>query len=215
MVIKLNGYPITTQFHQVDALHLHPHQGIDLAMPMHTPIPSVGDGVVTSITNEGDRSFGKAVHVHMQDGNDAIYGHLSQFNVHQGQVIHQGDVIGFAGSTGHSTGPHLHLQVMSHGMPIDPSHYIQTASVVHSVPWWDMQGHMHEYIMNGLHQFGHDLLIGLFHSLDVVLPTLACIGIIMWMVPYLPWSDKAPKIIGMSALTYMFYVLIRGAYYGE
>lgn len=217
MIVKLNGYPITTYFHEVDSIHHFPHQGIDLAMPMHAPIPSVGDGVVTSITNEGHESFGQAIHVHMQDGNDAVYGHLSGYNVHVGQTVHQGDIIGFAGSTGHSTGPHLHLQIMHHGTAIDPTSYIQAESIGHSVsqlPWWDVQGHIHEHIMNALHQFGHELLIGLFHSLDIILPTVACVGILLWMVPFLPGSTKAPKMIGTSALLYMFYVLIRGAYGG-
>jgi hypothetical protein len=206
LIVRLNGYPITTHFAQVDQVHRHPHQGIDIAMPMGTPISAVGDGVVTSLTDEGSRSFGKAVHVHMTDGNDAIYAHLSRFNVESGQTVHQGDVIGYVGSTGHSTGPHLHLQVMHRGAPVNPISYFH--STTQPIPWWDVPGH----IKQGFHLILHDMWVSFCNSLNVVLPTLCCIGVLWWMVPFAPKSDKAPKLIGTSALVYMFYVLIRGAY---
>jgi hypothetical protein len=212
MIVKINGYPITTQFHQIDSLHPIPHQGIDLAMPMGTPIHSVGDGVITSISDEGATSFGKSVHVHMTDGHDATYGHLSGFNVHTGQMVHGGDVVGYAGSTGFSTGSHLHLQMMSHGTPIDPISYVASVTQVASHPWYDVPDKIAEAIRHGLMTLAHHTVIGLFHSLDVVLPTLCCIGIIWWMIPFFPKADVAPKLVGTSALVYMFYVLIRGAY---
>lgn len=126
MIVKINNYPITAQFGSVDAVHMTPHQGIDVGLPMQTPIASVGDGVVQAICDEGTRSFGLSVKVHMTNGADVIYGHLSETKVKVGQVVHHGDLLALSGSSGHSTGPHLHLQVMNHGHAIDPTPYLHT-----------------------------------------------------------------------------------------
>lgn len=124
--MKINNYPITAQFQSFDAIHTTPHQGIDVGLPMQTPIASVGDGIVQAVTDEGTRSFGLSVKVHLANGSDVIYGHLSQAKVKVGQIVHQGDLLAFSGSSGQSTGPHLHLQVMDHGHAIDPTPYLHT-----------------------------------------------------------------------------------------
>jgi hypothetical protein len=211
MIVKINGHAITTQFHAIDALHLTPHKGIDVAMTTGEPVHSIGDGVVTATTDEGSQSFGKAVHVHMNDGHDAIYAHLSAFNVQPGQTVHQGDVIGFAGSTGHSTGPHLHLQVMNHGTAIDPVSYVAAATTT-SHPWWDVADNVKDAIKHAVAGLFHDMMVAVADALGVILPTLCCVGIVWWMVPFFPKSDWGPKLVGTCGLLYMFYVLIRGAY---
>jgi hypothetical protein len=220
VIIKLNGVPITTQFHQVDAVHHTPHQGIDLALPLNTPVPSVGDGVITSITDEGSKSFGKAVHEHLSDGTDVVYGHLNNFNVQAGQVVHKGDIVGYSGNTGYSTGAHLHLQTMHNGVAFDPTPYVQNISVqkvaehVHKHPWWDVAGNLEDDAREALAHLASSLGHALLDGLGVILPTLAMVGILWWMCPFLPKAEKAPKLTGTSLLVYMFYVMIKGAYIG-
>lgn len=121
MHLRINGYPVSTPFGAVDEVHATPHKGIDYAMPFGTPVEAVGDGTVTALTDEGSQSFGKAVHLHLDNGTDVIYGHLSEFQCHIGQHVHAGDIVGLAGSTGRSTGPHLHLQASIGGQAVDPS----------------------------------------------------------------------------------------------
>lgn len=216
----LDGYKITTQFGAIDTSHKIAHQGIDLAMPIGTPVKSVGDGIVTSITDEGSRSFGKAIYVHLNDGHDVIYGHLSDFKVIRGQQIHTGDVIALSGNTGLSTGAHLHLQISEHNKNIDPLSYLNANPLISTqkhIPWWDLKGHtieaadaLKEWIITQSHMFGlwvHDVCI---QFLDVAIPTVACIGIIWWMCPFFPRSDKAPKLTGTALIVYMFYTLAKG-----
>lgn len=215
MIVKLNGVPITTQFHQIDSIHHMPHQGIDLALPLNTPVPSVGDGVITSVTNEGNQSFGLAVHEHLNDGTDVIYGHLNNANVQLGQVMHQGDVVGLSGNTGHSTGAHLHLQTMHNGVAFDPTQYFQrisdTTEIVHQkYPWWNFYDNIREGIVDGVTSLGMHVWNGFIDGIGILLPSLACVGILWWICSFIPWSDKAPKLTGTSLLLYMFYVLIRG-----
>lgn len=226
MITKINGVPITTQFHAIDHIHLHTHQGIDLAIPLNTPIPSFSDGIVTSLTNEGNASFGKAVHLHMSNGNNVIYGHLNQFNVRVGEKIHQGDVIGLSGSTGHSTGPHLHIQVMHNGSAIDPTQMIQQIDFskgkmigdASHYPIWDLKDRtiesaqgLEHWILSELHHLlifiGHATVTGL----TIALPTLATVGILYWMIPLFPRARYGLRVTGIAMLAFMFLVIIKGA----
>lgn len=214
-VLKINGYPITAPFNSIDSVHLTPHKGIDLAMSAGDQVRSVGDGVVMLVQDEGAKSFGKYVKIHMYDGADAIYAHLSNFKVTAGEIVHKGDVIGLAGTSGDSTGPHLHLQLMQNGVAIDPSKY-----VFKEIPWYDLEGHMTrawDSFQWQLSAQATDIAQSFWHWLGdfigIALPTLAAVGILWWMVPFLPKSDTwAPKIVGSSLLLFMFYTLIRGSY---
>jgi hypothetical protein len=73
----------------------------------------------------GDKLSGKTVYIQWEDGRTSVYGHLSDFTVHNGQHVHTGDLIGHAGSTGFSTGNHLHFALKENGHFIDPSPYIE------------------------------------------------------------------------------------------
>lgn len=216
MITKINGIPITTQFNQIDKIHVHPHHGLDLALSMDSDVHAVGDGVVTAITNEGNTSFGKAVHMHLDDGNDVIYGHLDGFKVHVGDRVDRGDVIALSGSTGHSTGAHLHLQVMHNGIPINPTAYAYTA-VKAERPWYDISGRIEDDFVSWLHgtlfHIKEDLIHSLFDGLNVILPTAAMIGVLWWLCPFFPKSDKAPKLTGAAMIIYMFTMLVKGAYH--
>lgn len=94
------------------------HTGWDLAAPTGTPIVAADNGSVATITNGG--AYGKAVMVAHGDGLVTFYAHMNSINVSVGQVVNKGQTIGTVGSTGWSTGPHLHFEVHINGKPYDP-----------------------------------------------------------------------------------------------
>lgn len=104
-------WKVTTDFGAVDGCHKTPHQGIDLATPMDSPIRSVSGGMVDHISH-GD-GFGNAIWIREPDGYKIVYAHLDKVKAYAGKHIHRDEVIGLSGDTGHSTGPHLHIGVMS------------------------------------------------------------------------------------------------------
>ncbi len=94
------------------------HTGIDFAAPIGTPILAAGDGVVQDAKWWG--GYGRWVRIAHSKEWQTGYGHMSAIAVHPGQVVHQGDIIGYVGTTGRSTGPHLHFEVWKDNTPIDP-----------------------------------------------------------------------------------------------
>lgn len=94
------------------------HTGIDLAAPTGTPIFATASGVVTSVTTL--RAYGNVVIMYHGGGMSSMYAHLSRFNTSVGSAVAVGDVIGYMGSTGWSTGPHLHFEVHLDGTPYNP-----------------------------------------------------------------------------------------------
>lgn len=117
----LGGYRVTTPFRAIDKLHPSGHKGLDLAMPVGTEIHSVDGGKV--LFSGYDEKLGNYVKIHGNDNTDVIYGHLSECKVHTGDYVIEGQEIGLSGNTGHSTGPHLHLQTSQDGELIDPTQY--------------------------------------------------------------------------------------------
>ena len=99
------------------------HYGIDFTSPTGTEIYATGDGVVTNIKNSGRRGYGKHVRVDHGFGYETLYAHMSKFNVKKGDKVKRGDVIGYVGNTGTSTGPHLHYEVWKEGKKVDPKNY--------------------------------------------------------------------------------------------
>jgi murein DD-endopeptidase MepM/ murein hydrolase activator NlpD len=94
------------------------HTGIDLAAPTGTPIYATATGVVTAVTSL--RAYGNVVIMYHGGGMSSMYAHLSRFNTRVGAGVAVGDVIGYVGSTGWSTGPHLHFEVHIDGVPHNP-----------------------------------------------------------------------------------------------
>jgi peptidoglycan hydrolase-like protein with peptidoglycan-binding domain len=94
------------------------HTGVDFPAPMGTPVLAARSGVVT-ITRYLD-GYGNMVAIRHKLGVSTVYAHLSAFLVHEGQRVAVGQPIGRVGSTGESTGPHLHFEVRVRGAPIDP-----------------------------------------------------------------------------------------------
>ena len=99
---------------------VQPHTGVDYAAPKGTPVMSIGDGVVTSRKYEG--AGGNTVRIRHNSVYSTAYLHLSRYasGLKVGQRVRQGEVIGYVGSTGRSTGPHLDFRVWKNGSPINP-----------------------------------------------------------------------------------------------
>jgi murein DD-endopeptidase MepM/ murein hydrolase activator NlpD len=98
------------------------HRGVDFAAKTGTPIYSVAVGVISFVGRKG--GYGNAVEVDHGNGLVSRYGHLSKFKIEIGALVKKGDLIALAGSTGRSTGPHLHLEILQNGQQIDPSKYL-------------------------------------------------------------------------------------------
>lgn len=99
---------------------VQPHTGIDYAAPKGTPVMTIGDGVITSMKYEG--AGGNTIRIRHNSVYSTAYLHLSGYakGLKVGQRVRQGDVIGYVGSTGRSTGPHLDFRVWKNGTPINP-----------------------------------------------------------------------------------------------
>lgn len=108
----------------------HFHTGIDLAAPVGTPVRAANDGFVEAAGTQVDAlgipiGFGNYIKVAVGRSEEEIYGHLSAISVAPNQVVRAGQPIGAVGSTGSSTGPHLHFEVRIRGVPVDPSSAMQ------------------------------------------------------------------------------------------
>ncbi len=99
------------------------HAGIDLAAASGTAVVAARSGVVTRAGWWG--TYGYVVVIDHGDGAETRYAHLSSFAVAAGDAVRQGDVIGAVGSTGASTGPHLHFEIRFEGAAVDPLPYLQ------------------------------------------------------------------------------------------
>ena len=112
--------PYGTRFHPILKTY-RMHSGIDYAAPTGTPIMAPADGVVSFAGVKG--GYGNAIMLNHRKGMETLYGHMSAFvsGVSAGKSVNAGDVIGFVGSTGRSTGPHLHYEVRINGQIVDPS----------------------------------------------------------------------------------------------
>ena len=101
-----------------------PHTGIDLAAPYGTPVTAADNGQVIWVGWDWS-GLGWAVKINHGDYIATIYGHLDHFIVKVGQNVTVGQVIGYEGSTGASTGPHLHFMILVHNVWVDPTLYVQ------------------------------------------------------------------------------------------
>jgi murein DD-endopeptidase MepM/ murein hydrolase activator NlpD len=99
------------------------HAGIDIGASCGTPIKAAGTGVVLS-AGATTGGYGNMTLLNHGDGLSTLYGHQSSINVSAGQSVTQGQVIGYVGSTGKSTGCHLHFEVRVNGNPVDPTGYL-------------------------------------------------------------------------------------------
>lgn len=108
----------------------HFHTGIDLAAPLGTPVHAANDGFVEVAGTMVDAlgipiGYGNYIKVAVGGSEEEIYGHLSAILVAPNQMVRAGELIGAVGSTGSSTGPHLHFEVRVRGVPVDPAPALQ------------------------------------------------------------------------------------------
>lgn len=98
------------------------HAGMDFSADIGTPVYASGDGKVTRANNELS-GYGNLIEINHGYGYETRYAHLSKYNVKQGQSVKRGDIIGFVGSSGRSSGPHLHYEVHYLGNVVNPLNY--------------------------------------------------------------------------------------------
>ncbi|CAN7614391.1 M23 family metallopeptidase [Pseudoduganella sp. LjRoot289] len=102
------------------------HGGVDFSTPVGTPVKATDSGVVVASTNryEGDRKYGEVVVIEHMNGFRSLYAHLNSRDVKVGDEVAAGQSIGESGKTGHSTGPHLHLEAFYNGARTDPKNLL-------------------------------------------------------------------------------------------
>ncbi|TWL74988.1 Murein DD-endopeptidase MepM [Bacillus licheniformis] len=120
-----NGFRVSSKFGAKESgLRSSPHKGTDFAAKAGTPVKALKSGKV--ITATYSKTAGNWVVIQQDDGTVAKYMHMQKgLKVKKGDVVSAGQTIGKVGSTGHSTGNHLHLQIEQNGKPIDPEKYMQ------------------------------------------------------------------------------------------
>ena len=107
------------------------HSGVDLREEWGTPVHATAAGVVTTAGPSG--GYGNMVEVDHGGGLSTRYGHLSAISVSPGQQVSPGAVLGRVGSTGRSTGPHLHYEVRIDGEAVDPSRFLRAATALNGI----------------------------------------------------------------------------------
>ena len=113
---------ITSRFGVSSSIRSGAHTGTDIAAPTGTPIKAVASGTVTFSARSG--SYGNLIKITHENGVETWYGHCSKLYATVGQTVEAGDVIAAVGSTGNSTGPHLHLEIRINGTAINPQNYL-------------------------------------------------------------------------------------------
>lgn len=110
--------------YRIDPIYKTPkmHTGIDFTAATGTPIYATGDGTVTE-SGYDNGGYGNNVVINHGYGYESLYGHMKKVKVRSGDRVKRGEVIGWIGSTGKSTGPHLHYEVIKNGEKIDPIHF--------------------------------------------------------------------------------------------
>lgn len=98
------------------------HEGLDIAVDFGTPVTTTADGLV--IYAAPHAGYGNLVIVYHSNGITSRYGHLSRISVEAGQRVKRGDQIGNVGSTGRSTGPHVHYEIRENDQAVDPTRYV-------------------------------------------------------------------------------------------
>ncbi len=117
-VLPLDGYDLTAEFGDW-GLWASYHTGLDFSAGYGAPIKAMANGVITEVGYDG--SYGNKVVITLDDGTELWFCHMSDYAVSTGDEVRAGEVIGYIGNTGNTTGPHLHLEVRpGAGDPVDP-----------------------------------------------------------------------------------------------
>lgn len=120
--LPLQGGTITSRYGSRESIRSHSHAGLDIASKYGTPIYAVADGTVKFVGNYG--GYGNLVIISHGNGVETYYGHCSSICTTVGTKVKPGDVIAKVGSTGNSTGNHLHFEIRINGTSVNPQKYI-------------------------------------------------------------------------------------------
>jgi murein DD-endopeptidase MepM/ murein hydrolase activator NlpD len=109
---------------RIDPIYKTPkfHAGLDFTAPQGTPIYATANGTVV-LAGFTEGGYGNHVVINHGYGYETLYGHMFRVKVHAGEAVKRGDVIGWVGSTGKSTGPHCHYEVHKNGVAVDPIYF--------------------------------------------------------------------------------------------
>jgi murein DD-endopeptidase MepM/ murein hydrolase activator NlpD len=125
-----SGWPASGRISSGFGMRVHPsdgvrrmHTGLDITMPRGTPLHATADGVVSFADRSG--ASGNIVVIEHGQGLTTVYAHNSRNNVKAGQTVKRGEVIAYSGSTGVSTGPHVHYEVWRNGQSVNPEPYLE------------------------------------------------------------------------------------------
>lgn len=113
---------VTSRFGSIESVRYGAHTGLDIGAATGTPIKATAPGTVTHASWMG--SYGNLVIISHGNGIETYYAHCSRIAVTKGQQVNSGDIISYVGSTGNSTGPHLHFEVRINGTPVNPQKYL-------------------------------------------------------------------------------------------
>lgn len=116
----VSGYTITSRF---GSRWGSTHTGLDIAAPTGTPIYAAASGTVTNVVYM-TTSYGIHTKIQHENGIETLYAHCSELYVQVGQYVEQGQLIGAVGSTGNSTGSHLHFEIRANGQSLNPEYYL-------------------------------------------------------------------------------------------
>ena len=119
--LPVNGY-VSSRFGNVSRIRSGAHTGLDIAASTGTPIKAAAAGTVTFSGTK--RAYGKMIVISHGNGIETYYGHCSKLYVEVGDKVSQGETIAAVGSTGNSTGPHLHLEIRVNGVAYNPQNYV-------------------------------------------------------------------------------------------
>lgn len=175
-------FVLTSSYGMVESVRNNiPHTGIDLAMPKGTELHSIAGGVITKVF-DGSTNIGNGVVVKTQDGTEMIWGHMDKVDVYEGKIVHQGDLLGLSGSSGNSSGPHLHFGEMQKGHFIDPTKDMDLlqnfsgATTMAKPPWWDLWGNFEYGAREHFSNLIMDFLGGLQDVVIALLDNIVLIG---------------------------------------
>lgn len=172
---KLKESLITSPYGAQESFRTKPHTGIDIRLEEGTPLAAVKDGII-KLADYGDQNAGKTVLLEMNDGKTAVYGHLSDFAVKEGQRVTEGQIIGYSGNTGFSTGEHLHFAIKDNGAFIDPAPYVDAVDQVQQtglMQWFLERGAVDQYGGFTFADFFRD------HAATLGIETVIVLGILL------------------------------------
>ncbi len=122
LAVKPISGTITSRYGSRESIRNHTHKGLDIAAPIGTAIKATADGTVSFSGVKG--GYGKLIIIDHGNGIQTYYGHCSKLYVKVGDKVNSADVIGAVGTTGNSTGPHLHFEIRRNGEYVNPAQYL-------------------------------------------------------------------------------------------